>query len=127
MNIQFIQDIFEVCVIPLLGVITAYIIKYVNKKAAEIDDEKVKKYTDMLADIITECVLETSQVYVDSLKKQGKFDKEAQAEAFKQTYLKVMTILSEDAKQVLSVVYGDLYSYISASIEATVRESKAVA
>lgn len=124
MNADILKIIFETCVIPLLGVITAYIIKYVNKKAAEIDDEKVKKYTDMLADIISDAVQSTSQCYVDVLKKEGKFDKESQVEAFKISYQKVMNVLSEDAQEVLSTVYKDMYEFISSAIEAEVRRTK---
>ena len=36
----------------------------------------------MLSETITKCVVATNQTYVETLKKQGKFDKEAQKIAF---------------------------------------------
>jgi hypothetical protein len=36
----------------------------------------------MLTDTITKCVIATNQTYVETLKKEGKFDLEAQEVAF---------------------------------------------
>ena len=36
MGMEMLAQIFEVCIIPLLGVLTAYFIKFVNAKSAEI-------------------------------------------------------------------------------------------
>ena len=76
--LNLLTQIFEVCIIPLLGILTTYIVKYIQVKSAEItektDNAIVDKYTVMLADTITACVLATNQTYVEALKKQGKFD-----------------------------------------------------
>jgi hypothetical protein len=34
--LPLLYQILEVCVIPLLGILTAYIVKYINAKSAEI-------------------------------------------------------------------------------------------
>ena len=88
--LNLLADIFEVCIIPLLGVLTAYAVKYIQVKSAEItektDNALVDKYTVMLADTISACVLATNQTYVEALKKQGSFDVEAQKEAFESPF-----------------------------------------
>lgn len=126
--LNLLADIFEVCIIPLLGVLTAYAVKYIQVKSAEItektDNALVDKYTVMLADTISACVLATNQTYVEALKKQGSFDVEAQKEAFNMTLNAVMSILSDDAKDYLSEVFGDLNSYITSQIEASVNMNK---
>ena len=126
--LNLLADIFEVCIIPLLGVLTAYAVKYIQVKSAEItektDNALVDKYTVMLADTISACVLATNQTYVEALKKQGNFDVEAQKEAFNMTLNAVMSILSDDAKDYLSEVFGDLNSYITSQIEASVNMNK---
>ena len=72
---------FEVCLIPLLGVLTTYLVKFIKIKVAEIVDKTnndiAKKYIEMLGDTITNCVIATNQTYVEALKKQGKFDEAA--------------------------------------------------
>ena len=42
----------------------------------------LNKYLKMLSETITKCVIATNQTYVETLKKQGKFDEEAQKIAF---------------------------------------------
>ena len=126
--LNLLTQIFEVCIIPLLGILTTYIVKYIQVKSAEItektDNVIADKYTVMLADTITACVLATNQTYVEALKKQGKFDAEAQKVAFNMTLNAVMEILSEDAKKYLSEAFGDLNSYITSQIEASVNVNK---
>lgn len=126
--LNLLTQIFEVCIIPLLGILTTYIVKYIQVKSAEItektDNAIADKYTVMLADTITACVLATNQTYVEALKKQGSFDAEAQKVAFNMTLNAVMEILSEDAKEYLSEAFGDLNSYITSQIEASVNVNK---
>lgn len=123
-----LQQIFEVAIIPLIGVLTGILIKYINSKSTEIitqtEDVQAKKYIAMLDTTITSCVLATTQTYVDSLKKAGKFDVEAQKTAFEMTYNAVLGVLTEDAKNYLTAFYGDLGAYMTNKIEAEVKNTK---
>lgn len=123
-----IREIIEVCLIPLLGVLVTYLVKYINTKSKELeantDNELAKKYISLLSTTITNCVIATNQTYVETLKKQGKFDAEAQKEAFNMTLNAVMALLTDEAKQYLSEIYGDLNTYITNQIEATVNQNK---
>ena len=122
---EILQQIFELCVIPLLGILTTYLVKLIRKKNEELDakvsKEVSKKYIDMLADTITDCVISTNQTYVDALKAANAFDKEAQKKAFELTYNKIMNVLTEDAKEYLTTIYGDLEIYITTKIESEVK------
>ena len=128
MGLELIAEIFEICIIPLLGVLTAYFVKWVNAKASEIsstrDSELEKKYIQMLNDTITDCVIATSQTYVDALKKQGAFDAEAQKAAFTMTYETVIKLLTDEATEYLNSAIGDLNLYITQKIEAEVNLNK---
>jgi hypothetical protein len=128
--LELLYDILEVCIIPLLGILTAYVVKYINVKSAEIQDkvenDTADKYIAMLADTISACVMATNQTYVEALKKQNAFTAEAQKEAFNQTFNAVMAVLTDDAKEYLTAAYGDLNAYITTKIEAEVNISKAL-
>lgn len=128
--LPLLYKILEVCVIPLLGVLTAYLVKYIKIKSAEIqatvDNDTADKYIALLSDTITTCVIATNQTYVEALKKNNAFTAEAQKEAFKLTYDAVMAVLTEEAEKCLSEIYGDLAAYITAKIEAEVNLSKIV-
>lgn len=126
--LQMLSQIFEVCVIPLLGILTAYLVQYIaTKKDALIkqnDNALAAKYITMLSKTITDCVIATNQTYVDSLKTQGKFDAEAQKKAFNMTLTAVLSILNDEAKEYLTAIYGDLNTYITKQIEAAVNKNK---
>ena len=123
-----LYQIFDLCIVPLLGILTMYLVQFIRMKSQEITDktenELADKYIQMLTDTITACVIATNQTYVDALKKQGKFDREAQKYAFDLTFNAVMAVLSDEAKHYLASVYGDLTAYITTRIEAEVNISK---
>lgn len=126
--LQLLTEIFEVCVIPLLGVLTAFLVKYIKAKSDQLviqsQNDLLNKYITIAADTITACVIATNQTYVNTLKAQGKFDPEAQKAAFSKTALAVEQILSEEAKSVLTEAFGDLNVYLTTQIEACVNECK---
>lgn len=128
--LPLLYEILQVCIIPLLGVLTAYIVKFINAKSAEIqhnvDNDMADKYIAMVTDTISACVIATNQTYVEALKKQNAFTAEAQKEAFQLTYNAVMAILTDDAKDYLAEIYGDVAAYITNKIEAEVNISKIV-
>lgn len=126
MNI--LGQIFEVFIIPVLGLAAAYICYFIKVKINELK-EKTKneleiKYLSMLDKTICEAVLATTQTYVEALKKQGKFDEEAQKIAFAKTYDAVIGLLTAEAKKYLESAVGDLQTYINNKIEAEVKLTK---
>lgn len=125
---EMLSKIFELCVIPLLGILTSYLIVFIRMKKQELvsktEDEKAKKYLDMIGETIVDCVLATNQTYVDSLKAQGAFDAEAQKIAFQKTYDMVIKFLTDEAKEYIAAVYGDITEYLTSKIEAQVNLSK---
>lgn len=128
--LPLLYEILQVCVIPLLGVLTAFIVKYINMKSVEIqanvDNDTADKYIAMVADTVSACVIATNQTYVEALKKENAFTLEAQKEAFNLTYNAVMAILTDEAKEYLAEIYGDVAAYITNKIEAEVNISKIV-
>jgi hypothetical protein len=125
-----------VCIIPLLGILTAYAVAYLKAKKEEIlakivtnktqeEKELMSKYLDMVEKTVTNCVMTTNQTYVDSLKQEGKFDADAQKIAFDKTLDAVLAILSEDAKVYLTQIFGDLNVYLTNLIESQVKINKA--
>jgi hypothetical protein len=128
--LPLLYQILEVCVIPLLGILTAYFVKFINMKSLEIqanvNNDMADKYIAMVADTVSACVIATNQTYVEALKKNNAFTAEAQKEAFNLTYNAVMAILTEDAKEYLAEIYGDVAAYITNKIEAEVNISKIV-
>lgn len=125
---KMLQEIFYVCIIPLLGVLTGYLVSFLKAKGNQIaenaDNALASKYIKMLTETVCTCVIATNQTYVEALKKEGKFDAEAQKKAFQMTYDAVMSILSKEAKDYLQSIYGDLDTFLTNAIEAQVKNNK---
>ena len=128
MTLELITQIFQICVIPLLGILTKFVIDFLaaqrDKLNADTESEIAKKYTSMIFDTVTRCVIATNQTYVDTLKKEGKFDAEAQKVAFNKTMQAVLAVLSDDAKQYIQETTGDINTYLTQLIESLVNEKK---
>ena len=126
MNI--LEQVFNIVLFPLMGVATTVLIVFITAKTKELkekyDNDLFSKYADMLEQTIISCVIATNQTYVEALKKEGKFDAEAQKIAFDKTFSAVITILSDDAYDYLSEAIGDLKEYITNRIEAEVNTCK---
>ena len=127
-TMELLQQIFQVCIIPLLGVLTTYLVMFIKNKTEQLkketDNELYKKYMDMLSETIANCVIATNQTYVEALKDKNAFDSIAQKEAFNRTYEAVKNILSQDAMDFLNEAVGDLDAYIRKTIEAQVNFNK---
>ena len=123
-----VTQILEGVLIPLLCILTKYIIDYFSVKRNEAkikaDNELANKYIDMIYNTITHCVIATNQTYVDSLKSQGNFDKEAQQKAFEETLQSVKKMLGSEALQYLDSITDDTNFYLTKLIEAKVKENK---
>ena len=123
-----LEQLFNLVVFPVITLGGIYLIYLMNVKIKEIkqktNNDVANKYLDMLDDTIANAVLATTQTYVDSLKSAGKFDLEAQKEAFKRTYDAVMKVLTDEATTYIVTAVGDLETYVTNKIEAQVKVSK---
>ena len=128
MNSTVWNLIFELIIIPLAGILVGFLVKYLKIKSddicAKIENDNLQKYLNMLMNTISQCVIATNQTYVETLKKEGKFDLEAQKIAFEKTKTSILQLLSDEAKVYLTTVIGDLDSYIDNIIEAEVNLNK---
>lgn len=59
-----LSQIFEVCIIPLLGILIAWVCNLISTKIKEkqvtTDNEIAKKYLEMLNDTIISCIQATN-------------------------------------------------------------------
>ena len=128
MVLEIMFQIFELCIVPLLAVLTGYLVQWIKAKTVEATEKNQKdvfdKYITMLGETIAKCVSATNQTYVDALKKAGSFDAEAQKHAVEMTLSAVMNVLGKDAIEYLTAIYGDLTNYLTTLIEAEEKAQK---
>ena len=125
---EVLTQVFELLIYPVISIGGIYLTYLISVKIKELkqktNDDTAKKYLDMLNSTITSTVLATTQTYVEALKKQNKFDEEAQKIAFQLTYDAVMKVLTADAIKYITEAVGDLDTYVTNKIEAEVKLTK---
>lgn len=126
---ELLITLIQVVIIPAIPVLVTYLVKFLKAKeeqtTTKIDNEMVRTYLQEATDAVLQAVTYTTQTYVESLKKQGKFDKAAQAQAFNTAKDVALKLLTEEAKQMITDLYGDLTVWLDTKIEQTVNEQKA--
>ena len=95
--------------------LTTRLVAWLNTK---IKDQKAAKMATDLATIIMSAVQAVSQAFVDTLKKNGKFDEAAQKEAKEKAYNIIMGQLTEELKEYVLANFGDIKEYVMNQIEA---------
>ena len=121
--LQIIEAAFQFVLLPLI----IWAIKEVSASLKERSkNEKVKKYVDLVGEVVANAVQTVSQTYVDALKEEDKFDAEAQRAAFDKAMTIVKAQLTDDAANVLEEAFGDVNTYLSAKIEAAVHTNKLI-
>lgn len=89
-----------------------------------MESELLRQALNEATDAVYAAVTYTSQVYVDSLKQSGSFDKAAQEQALKTALQKAEAMLAEDTKKLLESLYGNLQDWLTVKIEQAVRDQK---
>jgi len=128
---EILTTIIQVVVIPAIPVLVTYLVKFLKAQAdqttTKINNELIRTYLQEATDAVLQAVTYTAQTYVDTLKKEGKFDKEAQKTAFNTAKNVALQLLTEEAKQMITDLYGDLTLWLDTKIEQTVKEQKTFA
>ena len=114
--------------IPLLvTVITICICMMTSKIAKDAARTAPSKYSEIiygLENIVNKAVITTNQTFVNELKKQGKFDKEAMQEAYRRTYESIVASLSQSFFEYIDEETVDVDVLLKNMIEASVNWNK---
>ena len=125
---EMLEKIPYVLIVAVVTLIATFICKYLytkwNEIKTNIKNEKIRNVIDEVVDIVYRAVVQTNQVYVDSLKNSGTFDEEAAKTAFSKTKNTIMNLLSNSMISIITEVYGDFNTYIDTLIESIVNEEK---
>lgn len=104
-------------VLPLITLAGTRLIQFLNNK---IKDDKTKRIMVSIATVVERSVRAIFQTYVESLKKTGTFDKDAQQTALILAKQEVLKELDIEAKEFIMSNYGDVNNYLTNQIEATI-------
>ena len=114
--------------IPLLiTIITICICTITSKVAKNAAESAPSKYSEIiyaLENIVNKAVVTTNQTFVNELKKQGKFDKEAMEEAYNKTFNSIVASLSQSFFEYIDREAIDIDTLLKNMIETSVDWNK---
>lgn len=120
--------ILQVVLIAVIPVIAAYVCRFLKAKRDEVEASETVGMSDFIIrealDAVIAAVSYVCQTYVDGLKKSGKFSVENQKYAFQLAYDKASLIITQEAKDFITSVYGSFSAWLTMQIEAQVRMQK---
>jgi len=116
--------ILAVVGLPLVAHLIANASAFLRAKASEIKDQHARELVEQAIGMVEQAVLYVMQTYVDSLKKAGKFDREAQFDALAKAKEKAHALISDDMVNAIESGYGAFDTWLDTRIEQTVRETK---
>ncbi len=119
-----IQPLLVDLVAAIIVAVGGFLIVLIKQKTKEIkeknNNDMLDKYIDLALDAIITSVLSVQQTYVHELKKNGKFTKELQIEAFNMAKDKALKIMDESSKEAIKYVFGDMEEWIDSKIEENI-------
>ena len=119
MDQETLNTLMSMVILPLLLALSGFAVAWLRKKTQEItaniNDATVRKYVDLASDAVTKAVQTTFQTYVDTLKAQGKFDKEAQLTALQKAKDTATALITDEAKRVITEAYGDFVKWLAST------------
>lgn len=128
---EMLNYVLYVVLTVILPVVAKYAVDLIKTKIKESNiiadatkNEDLSKIIEGALSDVMDAVLYINQVYVDSLKSSGKFDKEAQQEAFNRAYKEALNMISDEAKKVIEQLYGSFDKWLKLKIESSVNMAK---
>ena len=128
---EVLNYVLYVVLTVILPVVAKYVVDLIKTKIKESNiiadatkNEDLSKIVESALSDVMDAVLYINQIYVDSLKSSGKFDKEAQEEAFNRAYTDAMNMISDEAKKVIEQLYGSFDKWLKLKIESSVNMAK---
>ena len=114
--------------IPLLiTIITICICTMTSKVAKSAAESAPSKYSGIiyaLENIVNKAVITTNQTFVNELKKQGRFDKEAMEVAYNKTFNSIVASLSQSFFEYIDKEAIDIDTLLKNMIETSVDWNK---
>ena len=115
--INIISVVVTSIVLPRISIAGAKLIQFINSK---IKNNKAADLLTTATTIVINAVRSVFQTYVEALKKEGSFNKDAQIIALNKAKDIALTQMTDEVKNYLVTTYGSLDSWLDTNIEATI-------
>lgn len=117
MLLNIISVVVSAIVLPLISIGGTQLIKLINSK---IKNQEASKLLSDATSIVLNAVRTVTQTYVDTLKANGLFNKDAQLVALNKAKDIALSQMSSDVKDFINANFGDVQLWITNQIEASI-------
>ncbi len=114
------EVIISVVSVVLTAVASWLITKLIKWIDSKIEDTDTKNLLTSILTTVTDVVKQTYQTYVESLKDGNLFDEECQKTALASAVETLKSMLSEKAQDYIEETFGDIETWLTTQIEATI-------
>jgi C-terminal processing protease CtpA/Prc len=125
---EFLENLLIAIITASVPILTTYLCSFLkslyDNNKANIKNERTRFVLGQVTDMIAAAVETTTSTYVQQLKSDNLFNKEAQKEAFKKTYDAVTKQLTKESMDIITENFGDMETYLTNQIERFVEELK---
>ena len=115
--INIISAVVTTVLLPLITWAGTKLIQYIGTK---VKNEKAATFLSTATTIVLNAVRSVFQTYVESLKANGSFNKEAQFTALSKAKDIALAQFGDDVKEYLTKTYGNLDGWLTNQIESTI-------
>lgn len=119
--LNILSVVVTVVVVPLISLLGTKLIQWIGTK---VKDEKAAAFLSKASEIVLSAVKSVFQTYVDSLKKSGTFDAEAQKNALSKATEIIKSQLGTELTEYIKTNYGDLDEWITTQVESAINTLK---
>ena len=122
------QEVINILLAGLGTIITGLcawaVTAFTKWMSTKTKDAKFNKFVCTIAELTMNAVKEVYQTYVEAIKTEGHFDKEAQEKALEMCLAKIKSQLAPDMLDFIGNNFGDVTNYLKSLIESTIYSLK---
>lgn len=119
--LNIILGVVSVIVTGLAGWGVTALTSFLNNK---VKDKKASNYLETITTLVGNAVKEVYQTYAETLKKEGKFDENAQKIALENCLKQIQSQLAPELVTYITDNFGDMKEYLISLIESTIYNLK---
>lgn len=119
--INIISVIVTAVVIPVITLVGGKLVSWLN---AKINNEKANAMLTAATNAVVNAVRSVLQTYVDTLKASGKFDESSQKIALIKAKKLALESMNAEVQNYIETTYGNIDTWITTMIEATLNAIK---
>lgn len=121
---QILEPILVALGTGLAALITWLVTELVKWLKSKTNNETLINSLRIAEEVVNKVVPYVNQVYVDQLKADGKFDLEAQQEAFNLAVTECKRLIKPDIVELINSTYGDFEEWLKVTIEQIIKRFK---